>query len=73
MRVLSRRDVTAARGDFTIRKLSRQAPAAKIIVCLLGDASNGRDEEGGPDAAPRSLAAAMTAIEKSTVRLNRRE
>src|ERR1700730_9703318 len=66
-------DVTAARGDFTIRKLSRQAPAAKVIVFLLGDASNGGDEEGRPDAAPRSLAAAMTAIEKSTIRLNRRE
>ena len=66
-------DVTAARGDFTIRKLSRQAPAAKVIVLLLGDASNGGDEEGRPDVAPRSLAAAMTAIEKSTIRLNRRE
>src|SRR5450755_1925803 len=61
-------DVTAARGDFTIRKLSRQAPAAKVIVLLLGDASNGGDEEGRPDVAPRSLAAAMTAIEKSTIR-----
>jgi predicted PurR-regulated permease PerM len=66
-------DVTAARGDFTIRKLSRQAPAAKVIVCLLGEASTGGKEETGPDAAPRSLAAAMTAIEKNTVRLNRRE
>jgi hypothetical protein len=66
-------DVTAARGDFTIRKLSRQAPAAKVIVLLLGDASNGGDVEGRPDIAPRSLAAAMTAIEKSTIRLNRRD
>jgi hypothetical protein len=55
-------DVTAARGDFTIRKLSRQAPAAKVIVCLLGDASNGAS--AGGDTAPRSLAAVMTAIEK---------
>src|ERR1700676_1345721 len=62
-------DVTAARSDFTIRKLSRQAPAAKVIVFLLGDASNGGDEDGRPDVAPRSLAAAMTAIEKSTIRL----
>jgi predicted PurR-regulated permease PerM len=65
--------VTPARGDFTIRKLSRQAPAAKVIVCLLGEASTGGKEEASPDAAPRSLAAAMTAIEKNTVRLNRRE
>ena len=66
-------DVTAARSDFTIRKLSRQAPSAKIIVCLLGNASSVVDEEAGRDVPPRSLAAARTAIEKSTVRLNRRE
>jgi predicted PurR-regulated permease PerM len=66
-------DVTAARSDFTIRKLSRRAPSAKVIVCLLGEASSVIGEEAGPDAAPRSLAAAMTAIEKSTVRLDRQE
>jgi predicted PurR-regulated permease PerM len=66
-------DVTPARSDFTIRKLSRQAPSAKIIVCLLGDASSKVDEEAGRDVPPRSLAAAMTAIQKSTIRLNRRE
>jgi predicted PurR-regulated permease PerM len=66
-------DVAAARADFTIRKLSRQAPAAKVIVCLLGNASNEGDEQGSPDAAPRSLAAAMTAIEGSAVSFNRRE
>ena len=32
-------DVTAVREDFTIRKLSRQAPTAKVIVCLLGEVS----------------------------------
>jgi hypothetical protein len=66
-------DVTPARGDFTIRKLSRQAPSAKVIICRLGQASNEGEQEAGPDAAPRSLAAAMTAIEKNPVRLNRRE
>jgi predicted PurR-regulated permease PerM len=66
-------DVAAARADFTIRKLSRQAPAAKVIVCLLGNASNDGDEQGSPDAAPRSLADAMTAIEGSAVSFNRRE
>jgi predicted PurR-regulated permease PerM len=30
-------DVTEARTDFTQRKLSRQAPSAKIVVCLLGE------------------------------------
>jgi hypothetical protein len=66
-------DVTAARGDFTIRKLSRQAPSAKVIVCVFGVTSSEGDEEGTPDAAPRSLAATMAAIEKSPARLNRRE
>ena len=66
-------DVTAARSDFTIRKLSRQAPTAKVIVCLLGDVPNGGNGEGGPDAAPRSLSAAVTAIEKSTIGLDRLE
>jgi predicted PurR-regulated permease PerM len=57
--------VTAARGDFTIRKLSRQAPSAKVIVCLLGDASNeGRDDRHRNDA-PRSLASVLTAIGSS--------
>ena len=66
-------DVTAARGDFTIRKLSRQVPSAKVIVCVLGVTSSEGDEEGRPDAAPRSLAATMAAIEKSPARLNHRE
>jgi hypothetical protein len=57
-------DVTAARADFTIRKLSPQVPAAEVVVCLLGDAPNGVPKEAGADAAPRSLAAVMTAIEK---------
>jgi predicted PurR-regulated permease PerM len=66
-------DVTAARGDFTIRKLSRQVPSAKVIVCVLGVTSSEGDEEGRPDAAPRSLAATMAAIEKSPARLDHRE
>jgi hypothetical protein len=66
-------DVTAARGDFTIRKLSRRAPSAKVIVCILGGTSHEGDEEGRPDATPRSLAATMAAIEKSPARLSRRE
>jgi predicted PurR-regulated permease PerM len=66
-------DVTPARSDFTIRKLSRQAPSAKVIVCVFGVTSSEGGEEGSPDAAPPSLAATMAAIEKSAVRLNRRE
>jgi predicted PurR-regulated permease PerM len=65
-------DVTAARSDFTVRKLSRQAPAANVIICLLGNTSN-RESDDDSDAAPRSLEAVMAAIEKTTIRVRRRE
>jgi hypothetical protein len=68
--VCSLEDVTAARGDFTIRKLSRQAPSANVIVCLLGQPPDGGDEEGPADVAPRSLAASMMAIEKIDLSAN---
>jgi hypothetical protein len=64
------KDVTAARRDFTIRKLSRQAPSARVIVCLLG-APLGSDERGErPEAAPRSLPAVMEAIDNVGVGFN---
>jgi predicted PurR-regulated permease PerM len=66
-------DVTTARGDFTLRKLSRRAPSANVVICLFGDASRGDDGKKHLEAAPRSLAAAMMAIEKSKIRFNRRE
>jgi predicted PurR-regulated permease PerM len=66
--------VTAARADFTVRKLSRQAPSAKVIVCLLGESLDRHDaDEPGDDAAPRSLDAVLASIEKSATPLTRRE
>jgi predicted PurR-regulated permease PerM len=60
-------NVTAARGDFTIRKLSRQAPSAKVIICLLGDFTpdQGRGDPHHNDA-PRTLASVLAAIDSST-------
>jgi predicted PurR-regulated permease PerM len=67
-------EVTDARADFTVRKLSRQAPSAKVIVCLLGRAAETHDDDASPsDEAPRSLIAVLAAIEKSVARLTRKE
>jgi hypothetical protein len=67
-------EVTDARADFTVRKLSRQAPSARVIVCLLGKPPETHDDETSPnDAAPRSLIAVLAAIEKSVTRLTRKE
>jgi predicted PurR-regulated permease PerM len=65
--------ITEARRDYTIRKLSRQAPAAKVLVCLLGEQGAG-GVEGRSNGAACSLSAAVTAIEKSVaLSLDRRE
>jgi predicted PurR-regulated permease PerM len=58
-------EVTEARTEFTRRKLSRQAPSAEVIVCLFGATAKESGPDGQPnDAAPRSLAAVLTTIEK---------
>jgi predicted PurR-regulated permease PerM len=56
-------NVPKARIDYAVRKLSRKAPSARIVVCLLGEA-----EPAKPDASqqgtepPRSLKAAVSAF-----------
>ncbi|MGC2811579.1 MAG: AI-2E family transporter [Bradyrhizobium sp.] len=67
-------EVTEARTDFTRRKLSRQAPSAEVVVCLLGATV----EQNGPDAhpsqpSPHSLAAVLATIEKKAMHLTRQE
>jgi hypothetical protein len=58
-------DVTEARTDFTRRKLSRQTPSAKVVVCLLGESNENRDSDDPPnDVAPRSLKGVLAAVEK---------
>jgi predicted PurR-regulated permease PerM len=67
-------DVTEARTDFTRRKLSRQAPSAKVVVCLLGESNEIRDGDEPPnDVAPRSLKGVLSAVEKNTALSSRRE
>jgi hypothetical protein len=67
-------DVTEARTDFTRRKLSRQAPSAKVVVCLLGETRRDRDTDDLPeDIAPRSLKAIVAAVEKVAASSSRRE
>jgi predicted PurR-regulated permease PerM len=67
-------DVSEARTDFTIRKLSRQAPSAQVVVCLLGQMPGSPDgDELTPDAAPRSLSGVLSAVEKSATPPGRRE
>jgi predicted PurR-regulated permease PerM len=54
-------NVPKARIDYAVRKLSRKAPSARIVVCLLGD-----EEPSKPDASqhgmerPRSLKAVVS-------------
>jgi len=67
-------DGTEARTDFTRRKLSRQAPSAKVVVCLLGESNENRDSDDPPnDVAPRSLKGVLAAVEKNTAPSSRRE
>jgi len=59
--------VTEARADFTRRKLSRHAPAARVLVCLFGPtAEQDRPDAQTNDAAPRSLAAVLDALNSAT-------
>jgi hypothetical protein len=67
-------DVTEARTDFTRRKLSRQAPSAKVVVCLLGRSNEIGDSDEPPnDVAPRSLKGVLSAVEKDSTLSTRRE
>jgi predicted PurR-regulated permease PerM len=67
-------DVTEARTDFTRRKLFRQAPSAKVVICRLGQTvGSADDDEPTNDAAPRSLSAVLSDVEKSASRPSRRE
>jgi predicted PurR-regulated permease PerM len=67
-------DVTGARTDFTRRKISRQAPSAQVVVCLLGETRRKPDTDDLPDEiAPRSLKAIVAAVEKIAAPSSRRE
>jgi predicted PurR-regulated permease PerM len=66
--------VTSARADFTVRKFSRQAPSARIIVCQLGStAEESSSDKPATDSALRSLEAVLLEIEKNALKTSRRE
>ena len=67
-KTLRQHEVTLRSGSFPVR---RHRP--RSLSASWESASSEVDEEAGRDVPPRSLAAARTAIEKSTVRFNRRE
>jgi predicted PurR-regulated permease PerM len=59
-------EVSDARIAFTIRKLSRKAASAKVIVCRFGNDSEGEGRKSGSgDLAPRTLEEVITAVGKS--------
>jgi hypothetical protein len=48
-------DVSKARLDYAVRKLSRSAPAARIVVCLLAASPRVSADTPANSAHPRSL------------------
>jgi predicted PurR-regulated permease PerM len=52
--------VSKARTDYAVRKLSRKAPSARIVLCLLNEAEPAGDPQR--QAAPRSLRAVVAAL-----------
>jgi hypothetical protein len=53
-------NVSKARVDYAVRKLSRKTPLARIVVCLLGDDLSQPSQQGTEP--PRSLKAAVAAF-----------
>ncbi len=54
-------DVSKARLDYSIRKLSRSAPAARIVVCLLAESPRVSSDTAG-DSHTRSLQATIALL-----------
>jgi hypothetical protein len=60
-------NVSKARLDYAVRKLSRKARAARIVVCLLTDAKQISSASEQGDAPSRSLKATVAAFTNPTV------
>jgi hypothetical protein len=52
-------DVSKARLDYAVRKLSRSAPAARIVVCLLTESPQVSSDTPADSAHPQSLKATI--------------
>jgi predicted PurR-regulated permease PerM len=55
-------NVSQQRTDYAVRKLSRKAPSARIVLCLLNEAEPAGHSASQQDAAPRSLQAVVAAL-----------
>jgi predicted PurR-regulated permease PerM len=55
-------NVPKARIDYSVRKLSRKASSARIVICLLGDAEP-TETTSQQEATPRSLSAVVAAFD----------
>ena len=66
--------VSSARVDFTVRKFSRQAPSASILVCQFGNPhEESSSDKLANDGALRSLEAVWLEIEKNVLKPSRKE
>ncbi len=61
-------NVPKARIDYAVRKLSRKAPSARIVICLLGDAEPAEVSASQQETTPRSLSAVVAAFANSETR-----
>jgi predicted PurR-regulated permease PerM len=52
-------NVPKARIDYSVRKLSRKASSARIVICLLGDAEPTEVSASQQETTPRSLSAVI--------------
>lgn len=55
-------NVPKPRTDYALRKLSRKAPSARIVLCLLNEAEPSGHSSSPQEAAPRSLSAVVAAF-----------
>lgn len=54
--------VSKPRTDYAVRRLSRRAPSARIVLCLLNEAEPSGDSASQQQATPRSLTAVVAAF-----------
>jgi hypothetical protein len=64
-------NVPKARTDYAVRRLSRRATSARIVVCLLNEAEPKEHAASQQQAAPRSLKAVVAAFADSDSRCGR--
>jgi hypothetical protein len=61
-------NVSKPRTDYAVRKLSRKAPSARIVLCLLNEAEPTGHSASQREATPRSLSAIVAAFANPEIR-----